>query len=85
MWLYDPSRKVGVCYKLRNHWKGPFIVTNVLDDLICLVKQGAKQKNKAYHIDRLIPMKAGIHQRGSSASAGNFAVNKNVTVINTNK
>lgn len=53
VWLHDPSRKVGVCSKLRNHWKGPFIITRVLDDLICLVKQGAKQKSKAYHIDRL--------------------------------
>ena len=53
MWLHDPSRKVGVCSKLRNNWKGPFIITRELDDLICLVKQGAKQKSKAYHIDRL--------------------------------
>lgn len=55
VWLHDPSRKVGVCSKLRNHWKGPFIITRVLDDLICLVKQGIKQRAKAYHIDRLWP------------------------------
>ena len=53
VWLHDPSRKVRVCSKMRNHWKGPFIITKVLDDLICLVKQGAKQKSRAYHIDRL--------------------------------
>ena len=55
VWLHDPTRKVGVCSKLRNHWKGPFIVTRVLDDLICLIKQGTKQRPKAYHIDRLWP------------------------------
>ena len=51
--LHDPTRKVGVCSKLRKHWKGPFIVTRVLDDLICLIKQGTKQRAKAYHTDRL--------------------------------
>lgn len=55
VWLHDPSRKIGVCSKLRNHWKGPFVITRVLDDLICLVKQGVKQRAKAYHIDRLWP------------------------------
>lgn len=55
VWLHDPSRKVGVCSKLKNHWKGPFLITRVVDDLICLVKQGARQKAKAYHIDRLWP------------------------------
>ena len=53
VWLHDPSRKFGEGSKLRNHWKGPFITTRVLDDLNYLVKQGAKQKSKAYHIDRL--------------------------------
>jgi transposase InsO family protein len=53
VWLHDPTRKVGVCSKLINKWKGPYIVTRVLDDLICMVKRSRNQKPKAYHVDRL--------------------------------
>lgn len=53
VWLHDPTRKVGVCSKLMNKWKGPFIITKKLDDLICLVKRTPTGKPKAYHVDRL--------------------------------
>ena len=49
VWLHDPSREIGVCSKLRNHWKGHFLITRVVDDLIRPVKQGAK------HIVRIRP------------------------------
>jgi hypothetical protein len=55
VWLHDPTRKKGVCTKLVNKWKGPYIVTGVIDDLVCLVKRSNKHKAKAYHIDRLWP------------------------------
>ena len=53
VWLHNPSRKKNVCSKLSMKWKGPFLVTDVLDDLVCLVKMSAKKKPKAIHIDRL--------------------------------
>ena len=55
VWLHDPSRKVGISSKLVNKWKGPFVVTKTLDDIICMVKQSSKGRPKAYHIDRLHP------------------------------
>ena len=55
VWLHDPTRKVGVSTKLTNKWKGPYLVTAVVDDLICLVKKTPKGKSKAYHVDRLHP------------------------------
>ena len=55
VWLHDPSRKVGISSKLMNKWKGPFVITKVVDDIVCLVKQTASGKSKAYHIDRLYP------------------------------
>lgn len=55
VWLHDPTRKRGVCSKLINKWKGPFLITKALDDLICLVKRSPNLKPKAYHIDRLWP------------------------------
>ena len=55
VWLHDPSRKRGVCHKLQNKWKGPYLVTRKLDDLIYLVKKSPSQPIKAYHLDRLLP------------------------------
>ena len=55
VWLHDPTRKVGISSKLVNKWKGPFVVTRKLDDLVCMVKRTKSGKSKAYHVDRLYP------------------------------
>ena len=55
VWLHDPSRKKGICSKLINKWKGPFVITRMVDSLICMVKQSSKKKARAYHVDRLYP------------------------------
>ena len=55
VWLHEPTRKVGVCHKLNNKWKGPYLVTRKLDDLIYLVQRSPNQPVKAYHLVRLLP------------------------------
>ena len=55
VWLYDTSKKVGVCHKLTSKWKGPYVVTRKLDDITYLVKRSKKLPGKVYHIDRLLP------------------------------
>ncbi|MCG8045006.1 MAG: hypothetical protein JAY66_04885 [Candidatus Thiodiazotropha taylori] len=55
VWLHEPSRKIGVCHKLMNKWKGPYLVTRKLDDLTYLVKRSPSQPIRAYHLDRLLP------------------------------
>lgn len=55
VWLYDASKKVGVCHKLTSKWKGPYVITRKLDDITYLVKNSRKQPGKVYHIDRLLP------------------------------
>jgi len=55
VWLHDPARKPGICLKLQNKWNGPFLITKILDDLVCLVKQASRSKPKADHADRLYP------------------------------
>jgi len=55
VWLHDPTRKVGVSSKLVNKWKGPFVITKAMDDLICMVKRTPSGSPKAYHVDRLYP------------------------------
>lgn len=55
VWIHDPTRKIGVCSKLTNVWKGPCLITRKLDDLVCMVKRTSSGRPKAYHIDRLQP------------------------------
>ena len=54
MWLHEPTRKVGVCHKLINKWKCPYLVTRKLDDLVYLVKKSPRQPVRVYHLDRLL-------------------------------
>ena len=57
VWLYDTTRRVGVCHKLTSKWKGPYVVVKKIDDLTYMVKKSKKQHAKVYHIDRLLPYK----------------------------
>ena len=53
VWVHDPTKRRGVCSKLAPQWKGPFLVTKKVDDLVYLVKNSATTAPKAIHIDRL--------------------------------
>ncbi|CAG2230871.1 unnamed protein product [Mytilus edulis] len=55
VWLYDASKKKGICHKLTSKWKGPYVVTRKIDDITYLVRRSKKQPGKVYHIDRLLP------------------------------
>ncbi|CAC5369855.1 unnamed protein product [Mytilus coruscus] len=55
VWLYDASKRKGICHKLTSKWKGPYVVTRKIDDITYLVKRSKKQPGKVYHIDRLLP------------------------------
>jgi hypothetical protein len=34
VWLHDPVRKVGVCQKMTSPWKGPYLITRKIDDIL---------------------------------------------------
>jgi len=53
VWIYEPSRKVGVCTKLTSQWKGPFVVEKKIDDVTYRVKKSIRQPSRVYHIDKL--------------------------------
>ena len=53
VWLHDTSRRKGVCNKLTPQWKGPYVITKRIDDLVYLVKHSQSTPAKAIHIDRL--------------------------------
>ncbi|XP_061189572.1 uncharacterized protein K02A2.6-like [Saccostrea echinata] len=57
VWLYDDTRKVGVCPKLTSKWKGPYLITKRIDDLNYLVQRTLRKPAKVYHVDRLMPYK----------------------------
>ena len=57
VWLYDTSKRLGVCSKLTCKWKGPYVITKKIDDITFVVKRSQKQKGKVYHVDRLLPYK----------------------------
>ena len=54
VWLYEPSKKPGICAKLAPRWKGPFLILQCLDDLTYLVKRKLYIPAKVYHVDRLM-------------------------------
>ena len=54
VWLHDPQRKKGVCQKFKVQWLGPFVVTSVLDDLVCRIQKTSRSKPKVVHVDRLV-------------------------------
>ena len=53
VWLYEPSKRPGVCAKLTPKWKGSALVLQNLGDLAYLVKMKLNTLAKIYHIDRL--------------------------------
>lgn len=55
VWLYDNTRKVGVCQKLTSKWKGPCLVLKRIDDVNYLVQKYPRTPAKVYHVDRLLP------------------------------
>eukprot|EP00105_Crassostrea_gigas_P027986 XP_011449494.1 PREDICTED: uncharacterized protein LOC105343721 [Crassostrea gigas] len=57
VWLYDNTRKIGVCPRLTSKWKGPYLITKRIDDVNYLVQRTARKPAKVYHVDRFMPYK----------------------------
>ena len=53
VWLHNPRRKKGRTPKLQRPWKGPYLVTSLLDDLIYRIQKGPRSKQMVVHVDRL--------------------------------
>ena len=53
-WLHNPQRKKGISPKLRQPWKGPYIVVEWLNDVVYRIQRGHRKKPKVLvHKDRL--------------------------------
>ncbi|KAK3095582.1 hypothetical protein FSP39_016324 [Pinctada imbricata] len=53
VWYFDPLYKQGKNKKLSKPWKGPFVVTKKINDVIYKIQLNQKAKPKIVHHDRL--------------------------------
>ena len=53
VWYYNPSLKTGRCRTLNKSWKGPFVVTHVIDDVRYQIQLNLKTKPIVCHVDTL--------------------------------
>lgn len=55
VWLNDKPKKRGKSKKLQRPWRGPFKITNVINDLVYRIQVGPRTKPKVVHYNRLKP------------------------------
>lgn len=53
VWLHDPTHKKGLSRKLKNPWEGPYLVTEIISDLVYKIKHNSSSKSQIVHHDRL--------------------------------
>ena len=53
VWLYNPTRKKGISPKLSRPWKGPYLVTEKVNDVIYRIQLSSRSKPKVVHRNRL--------------------------------
>ena len=53
VWYHNPTLKVGRCKKFHHPWKGPYIVTQFLDDVTYRIQEKSKSKAIVCHVDKL--------------------------------
>ena len=63
VWVHEAVPKPGLTQKLAPLWKGPFLITRRVDDLVYMVKRGADLPAKAHHIDRLLKYRGNRRPR----------------------
>ncbi|KFM75477.1 hypothetical protein X975_06893, partial [Stegodyphus mimosarum] len=55
VWLWNPTRRKGVCPKLQSPWDGPHITLSRLNDFVVRIRKSSYSKPKVVHYDRLAP------------------------------
>ena len=53
VWFHNPVRKVGQSLKFQRPWKGPYIITEKLTDVLYRIQENPRGKSKVVHYDRL--------------------------------
>lgn len=53
VWFHNQKQKRGLSCKLQREWRGPFIITHRLNDVIYRIRETRKSKPKIVHHDKL--------------------------------
>ena len=58
VWLHDPNTPIQKSKKFVKRWKGPFIITKIISDVVVTVMKD--EKEQTVNIDRVRPLKEGL-------------------------
>lgn len=53
VWFHNPIRRKGLSLKFQRPWKGPYIITEKLNNVLYKIQESPKGKSKTVHYDRL--------------------------------
>ena len=53
VWYFKPKRRKGFNPKIQIHWKGPYIITEQLNDVLYRIQAGPKNKSEIVHHDSI--------------------------------
>lgn len=56
VWYFCPQTGQGHCRKLTPKWQGPFIITELLNDILYRIDEKPGKKNKVVHYNKLIAL-----------------------------
>ena len=53
VWFHNPVRRHGISLKFQRPWKGPYVVTQKLNDILYRIQESPRGKARLVHYDRL--------------------------------
>ena len=76
VWYFNPAKTKGLSPKLQRKWKGPYLITHKLADVIYRIQRKPRGKMMVIHCDRLKPyvgetLKSWISEPQSDSTAVN--------------
>lgn len=57
VWLHNPKRNKGLSSKLQRPWDGPYLIIQILNDVIYRIQKNKRTESRVVHHDRLKPYK----------------------------
>ena len=76
VWYFNPAKTKGLSPKLQRKWKGPYLITHKLSDVIYRIQRKPRGKMMVIHCDRLKPyvgepLQSWISEPQSDSAAAN--------------
>ena len=83
VWLHDPTTRAGVYHKMSPKWKGPYIITNTINDLLYLVMKIKKRHPRHGILIDFYPIGDKIFRNGSNQIMNKLGDSNCVKVLST--